>query len=465
MKRTVQWLLLAGLSLIVVSEALALIEGGEGNKPLRDPGWPTGGAALINHPGRVAYWVGPPFGGGQWHAECRGDAKTLNAVLADFAKLDAKVKRVVVHDGPGYSFWLAPNREPEKLAKAKIDWMVTVWEPQRCEMLKKLPPDLNPTGATETSPPAQIDVYTANIRWADVVAPPGIEVTDNRLEAHSFTAADGLVFEGKVVDHASKQPIAATIRVERVETGPGGYKYPKLTEAKTDAQGKWVIKKAPAGWIRVVAEADGYAARVVGHAKNEEQPRWQKFDASLVKAVAVAGRVLDDAGRPLSDVEASLGNVAAEGDNQYRGPDDYKAKTDADGRFRIEGVPAGKAAVWVRKQGYVRPGLGLPITTPAENVELKMDKSASIAVVVDFTGKERPKGYIVSMEPEGGSKIGPYGGSGNIDTDGKMTFKDVPLGKYVVKGRPNPGSDSEETEPTTVDLKGGETTTVTLKAK
>jgi hypothetical protein len=94
-----------------------------------------------------------------------------------------------------------------------------------------------------------------------------------------------------------------------------------------------------------------------------------------------------------------------------------------------------------------------------------MGKAASVVVIVDFAGKERPSGYIVSMEPEGGSKIGSYGGSGNIDPAGTMSFKDVPPGKYVVKGRPNPGSDWEETLPTTVDLKGGETTTVTLKAK
>ena len=71
---------------------------------------PEGAAAIFNHPGRVAWWEGPPFGGGQWHAECRGDAKALNAVLADFAKLDVKIKRVVVHDGTGHSFWLAPNQ-------------------------------------------------------------------------------------------------------------------------------------------------------------------------------------------------------------------------------------------------------------------------------------------------------------------------------------------------------------------
>ena len=138
-------------------------------------------------------------------------------VLADFARLDAKPKRVVVHDGTGHSFWLAPNGEKEKLAAAKIDWVFMVWQPASWERLRKLPADLNPTEPADTSPPAQIDVYTAGIDWADVTVPAGLEVVDQRLVAHGFTAADGVVLEGKVTDLSTRQPIAATIKLQRVE--------------------------------------------------------------------------------------------------------------------------------------------------------------------------------------------------------------------------------------------------------
>src|SRR5436190_14952580 len=103
MTRITTGLLFTILVAVAPPEAFALITGGEGNKPITDPGWPKGAAAIFNHPGRVAWWEGPPFGGGQWHAECRGDAKALTAVLAEFAKLDVMVKRVVVHDGTGHS--------------------------------------------------------------------------------------------------------------------------------------------------------------------------------------------------------------------------------------------------------------------------------------------------------------------------------------------------------------------------
>src|SRR5215475_1453223 len=150
-------LLSAAIVAVSPSEGFALLIGGVGNAPMRDPGWPEGAAAIFNTSSRIAWWEGPPFGGGQWHAECRGDAKALSAVLADFAKLDVKNKRVVLHDGAGRSFWLNPNNEP-----AKMDWVFMVWQPKNWEHLRKLPADINPTGGqdAESGPPSQIDVYT-----------------------------------------------------------------------------------------------------------------------------------------------------------------------------------------------------------------------------------------------------------------------------------------------------------------
>lgn len=467
MNRITTGLLIAVLAAAVAPrEACALIRGDAGNKPVSDPGWPAGAAAIFNHKGRVAWWEGPPFGGGQWHAECRGDAKALNAVLADFAGLDAKIKRVVVHDGNGHSFWLAPNREPEKLAAAKIDWSFMVWQPASWERLRDLPVDLNPTEPGETSPPSQIDVYTGGLRWADVTVPEGIEVVDRRLVAHGFTEADGVVIEGRVADLATKRPVLATVRLQRVEPQPqGGYLYPDVAETKADAQGRWVLRKAPAGWVRVVVEADGFVPRVAGYAQLDEQPRWQSYDSGLSRTAPVAGRVTDEDGKPLPDVDVRLDNVQPESGGRYESPLGSTFKTDAEGRFRADQVPAGKATIWLHKPGYCRPGLGLPIATPKGDVELRMMKSSRVRVTVDFHGKERPDGYVVMIESEGGEAVGTYGGSGNIDAENQISFENVPPGRYTLRGRPNPGSDDEQTEPVTVDLKGGQATEITLRAK
>ena len=466
MNRITTGFLITILAVASPREAFALIRGDAGNKPVSDPGWPKGAAAIFNHTGRIAWWEGPPFGGGQWHAECRGDAKALNAVLADFAKMDVKSKRIVIHDGTGHSFWLAPNNEPEKLAAARIDWVFMVWQPANWEHLHKMPADYNPTDPGDTGPPSQIDVFTGRLHWADVIVPQGVEVIDQRLVAHGFTVADGVVIEGKVTDLSTKQPITATMRLQRVEPQQkGGYLYPAVAETKSDAQGRWVLKNAPVGWMRVVVEADGFVPRVAGYAQFDAQPRWQSYDCGLSRSAPVSGRIIDEDGKPLADVVVRLDNVQPESGGRYESPLEYTSKTDAEGRFRAERVPAGKATIWLQKPGYCRPGLGLPITTPKGDVEMKMMKSASVRVTVDFTGKQRPDGYIVKIEREDGEAVGRYGGSGNIDAKNQISFENVPPGRYVLQGSPNPSSRDQHTEPVPVILKGGLVFEVTLKAK
>src|SRR4051812_18609840 len=175
--RTWRSVLLAAAGIAVVAHsAFGLITGGEGNEPIHDPGFPAGAAILFNQPTRVAYWEGPPFGGGQYHAEFRGDAQSFNTALTYFAKVDAKVKRLVVRDGVGSSFWLNPNHELAKAGSAQIDWVFVVWEPRAWKQLLKLRVGLraNDLGNLKDGPPTQIEVYTGGqIRWADVVVPKG----------------------------------------------------------------------------------------------------------------------------------------------------------------------------------------------------------------------------------------------------------------------------------------------------
>lgn len=449
--------------------ALALITGGEGNEPIRDPGWPAGAAAIFNFKGRVAYWEGPPYGGGQWHSECRGDAKDLNAILAAFAQMDAKNKRIYVHDGVGASFWLNPNRKPEKAEAAKIDWRFMVWQKANWDRLFEMPARLRPgdAGDPDLGPPTQIDIYTGgNVRWADVVVPEGITVFDRRLEAHGFSLEDGTVLEGKVVDAETKEPIAGKFRLERVEPRKtGGYDYPLQAEVAADKDGRWVMKKVPAGWYRLVVVADGYVARVVAHEVVDTQPSWSSYDCSLLCPAPVSGVVTDQKGKPLADVDVRIGDIEAKAVGGYDSPGEYKAKTDAEGRFRVEEIPPGKATIWVHKAGYVRPGLGPAIEMPARDVKLEMQPAANLVVTIDFSATTRPGGYIVHIAPEGGEKVGSWGGSGNIDAENQITFKNVPPGRYVLTSRPNPGSAKQETEPVTVELKGGDEAKVTLKAK
>jgi hypothetical protein len=94
-----------------------------------------------------------------------------------------------------------------------------------------------------------------------------------------------------------------------------------------------------------------------------------------------------------------------------------------------------------------------------------MIKAGRILVTVNFTGKERPAGYMVRIEPEGGESVGKYGGSGDISDKNQIAFDKVPPGRYILRGQPNPSSGDQQTEPVKIDLKSGETAEVKLGAK
>ena len=245
----------------------------------------------------------------------------------------------------------------------------------------------------------------------------------------------------------------------------GGYKYTAVAETTADARGHWVLKNAPQGWHQIVVSADGYVPRIVGHGQYDDQPGWRSHDSGLSRPALSPARLPTDrvSRSPVSTCNSTTWQPKIDG--RYDSPQEYNATTDAEGRFRIEQVPIGETRVWVRKPGYVRPRLGLAITTPKEDVELTMLRSSQLRVTVDFSKTTRPEAYIIEIEPEGGSMVGSWGGSATIDANNQYSFSDVPPGRYVLKGRPNPGSEDQQTEPATVVLLGGETVEVKLIAK
>jgi hypothetical protein len=72
---------------------------------------------------------------------------------------------------------------------------------------------------------------------------------------------------------------------------------------------------------------------------------------------------------------------------------------------------------------------------------------------------------MVKIDPEGRGGVGTFGGSGNIDAKNQIVYDNVPPGRYILRGQPNPSSRDQQTEPVTIDVKGGRTAEVTQGAK
>jgi len=101
-----KWRLKAFLLILVCAASLnlptasALISIALGNDPVRDAGWPEGTLAVANLKCRVAWWEGPPYGGGERHFLYRGNTDTFIQALAAFADIRSPVIELAVHNGP-----------------------------------------------------------------------------------------------------------------------------------------------------------------------------------------------------------------------------------------------------------------------------------------------------------------------------------------------------------------------------
>jgi hypothetical protein len=475
----VVWLAIA-FCLFDAWNAYALIQGGEGNKPVSDPGWPAGAAAVFNTKHRIAWWEGPPFGGGQWHAECQGNTDAFNETLQDFQKLDVPTKRLIVRNGSGSSFWLDPNRQSAGASAIELDWTFMVWQKDRWDFQQQLPPGISATRHSAkdpgpTTPPATSDARTIGpvpelcvyaggaIRWEQVRVPEGIEVVDERLEAHGFSLQDERVLEGTIWDSGSSMPLAATIRLEKIiPKQEGGYDHELMVSVTADSQGHWVIKNVPSEWCQVVAIHDGYCPRVIHHIRYLKQPGWEQVNSRLGRLAAITGRFLDENDAPLAGVKVSVVQTSLDG-LPYGLTQELETMSGVDGTFSVNSLAGGTASLRAFREGYVLPGLRPTCVAPSQ-IELKLYKSGSLVVRVEFTNK--PAGdYLIHMQAKEGEKKGSWGGSGNIDPNHEIRFDHVPPGEYVLYGMPNPGSETQRTDQVAIRIVGGEEKLVEISAK
>ncbi len=438
--------------------AHALGTAGEGNKPLKDRRMPAGADSIINRKDRVAWSEGE----GPFQAEGRGGIKAVNQILADFAKVDVKIKRVIVHDGAGQSSVITVDENSPRKKNPRIDWTFSVWPKGKWDNARRHYLRRNLTPPEEADLATQIDIFTSKIRWADVIVPAGIELIDQRLEAHGFTEADGIVFEGQVTDLSGKKPIVASVRVESMEVKNEKWVYTTVAETKSNAEGKWVLKNLSPEGARIVVEAEGFVPRV-NYVSLQDTPHWRSFQADLARAATLSGRVTDQQGKPLADVKLHLSDLVVEPNLEYRTSSELEVKTDPNGLFQFDQVPEGRASI----RGYPsgRPLLHKVITIPSNNLELISLNPGSLRVTVDFTGKDRPADYVVELETDSENAAGKFSATIGIDAKNSAIFENVPPGQYRVKGHPNPGTQEQMSEVLKIRYSSDSFGDVTINAK
>jgi hypothetical protein len=431
----------------LTSPAFALITGGEG-EPIKVRGFPGGSLPLANLKTRIAWWEGPPFGGGQYRFEYSGRTADLQRAIDLFAKVDTKRKQVVVRAGEHTSFWLDLR---DKKKKHPIDWQFVVWVPKNWQHLNNARAGLLPPGEEGDSPLTALNIFvTDRIEWKNLKIPKSLKVVDERLEANGLAADQGGALRGSVVDSSGNPIAGATVTLGE-----------KASQSKGTSQdeGQFLITKIPEGTHQIVVSAKGFASK---------DARYQSFTAftfrqlavTLARAANVTVRVVDQQDNPLLGVNIGVANCKDRMGNHYRVAGRHEYKSNDKGEFALSDVPEGRIKFKSRSREYYYNSVLNEHDTNESPIILRLQPTGAVQVSVFAVGGDPVTSkYIVEIVEAGldltkGGAIGSWGGSANIGVDGTFTFENIPPGRYVVTGMPNPGRIDDRTDPVTVEIEG-----------
>ena len=265
--------------------------------------------------------------------------------------------------------------------------------------------------------------YQVTAKQGDLVGGPVTYKLTASSDPLVIRLLEGVTVIASVTDDA-KQPIEGAV----VRAGESG-------EAKTDAKGEATLRPVRPGWIAVAASAEGYAP---GSAFTTIGSPGGTGRVAIVlrKGYRVAGRVIDEAGKPIPRVKVFIAGEAWGLDDDAR--DRATATTDAKGQFAIAAVAPGTFKLSA-VDGEHAPGISTPVTVSDRDVtgiEITLAAGGVIAgVVVDGAGAGVP--FATVRVSGGGSRGGWVSPSSarqvSADKDGAFEVRGLARGKLQVR--------------------------------
>ncbi|MGB2822066.1 MAG: carboxypeptidase-like regulatory domain-containing protein, partial [Phycisphaerae bacterium] len=393
----------------------------------------------------------------------RGDTDTFNKALEVFAKVRAPSLELIVSDGPAESRILRDDRVPK--SNGRYDWDFVIWDVRSYYRLYGNPTSTFLSRAPDFRrplPPPRINVFIGGggaVEWDKVQVPDGIVVIDRRGSAAGIKAGQGAVIAGNVFDMATSKPLAdAKITVEQAR---GNREYETVATGQSDAQGRFKIVKVPAGTYRVSVSAEGYASLVVAYKRLVAGGYLPFDDVELAPQATVSGSVMDDAGKPIAGADVRLVDTMGMNGQGYHLVEPARVTTDAEGRFHFAGVPTGFGRVVCFAKGHHSPIQELrPV--PGKDLTIRMSDTGTIKGKV-IGGRPKGGNIHVSVAPEGGDRIGTWGGSMRVKPDGTFQFDNVPPGTYVISRRPQIPGIAPDPKARKIKVVAGQTVMVELE--
>jgi hypothetical protein len=277
-----------------------------------------------------------------------------------------------------------------------------------------------------------------------------------RIRGHVFAADSGTPLR-----RAQVRVFAPELRENRVTT--------------TDGQGAFELKDLPAGRYTVSASKGSFVTLQYGQTRPLQQGRpievldgqtIEKIDFALPRGSIVTGRIVDEYGEPIADVQVMPMRYQYMQGRRRLTPTGRGSQTNDIGEYRLFGLAPGQYYISATlrnftfgdsddRSGYAPtyyPGTGNPSEAQRVNVELAQTMSdvnfslvptrtAKVSgVVLDSQGRPLSMGMVMAM-PRGGVMMFGPSGNAQIKPDGSFAMSGLAPGEYTLRANAPPSGD------------------------
>jgi 5-hydroxyisourate hydrolase-like protein (transthyretin family) len=293
-----------------------------------------------------------------------------------------------------------------------------------------------------------------------VKVPANIRVIDKRAAAAGVKVEGGAVVHVNAYDMATGKPVAgAKLRItERKEEGKD------VSTGIANEDGFAAATKIPAGVYRIALEAEGYAPRVIGY-EELSATHFRTYDIELSKAATVAGKVVDESGKPVAGANVRAAVLGIDG-RGYNLPDIAQVTTNAEGQFELTDLPTGYVRLQTYSKSHHQTDIFKLHPAPSSNIMIQVAMTGSITgKVLGKDGKPSGKTRNIFIVPEGGRQKGKWSASGTLAADGSFEFHQVPPGKYYAAPTPIEGDPETKKDTKSFLVKPGEAREVMIEVE
>lgn len=244
-----------------------------------------------------------------------------------------------------------------------------------------------------------------------VVLRPGAPIAGRVVDQRGRPVAEAEVF-------ALRDPVDVN-SVERTLKG-------RKPAASTAADGRFVIQDLlPGTPVHLAVRAPGFLAGLV---RAVRPPAAQPLVIRLEPENALVGRVVDDRSEPVAGARVELrwqATLPEDAEIRLGEPVFRAARSEADGRFELRGIPTGGAILSVTAQGFVeRDGIEVELPRPAGAGELRLELDRGALLQGRVT--------TAAGEPVPAVRVGVGGATASTDDDGLYWLEGAALGRQEV---------------------------------